>query len=158
MTPEGTIHFYPRKWPAFTPLVMAVILFLFYSPQNKDATVAIICIVLIISSVYILLLRSRKELIINDEGIAWKTWFHKEQLNWKDLIKTYIRYWQHGNSIRSFWYFEAANGNKLRFPLHQYPRNELQVIANTVLGKRKNAIADDWVIAMAKGHFPWYTF
>ncbi|HJW17046.1 MAG TPA: DUF6585 family protein [Flavisolibacter sp.] len=158
MATEGTIHFYPRKWPAFTPLVMAIILFLFYSPQNKDATVAIICIMLVISSGYILLLRLRRELIINDDGITFKTWFNKDHINWKDLSKTYISYWHHGKAAQSFWYFEAANGNKLRFPLRQYPRNVLQVIANTVMARRKNAIADDWVMAMAKGHFPWYTF
>jgi hypothetical protein len=157
MLPTGTRHFYPRKWPALTPLLMAIILFLFYSPQNKDATLAIICLLLIISSVYILLLRSTKEVIINEEGITCKTWFNKHHINWKDLTKTYIRYWHHGKAARSYWYFEANNGNKLKFPLQQYPRKELQDIANMVVGKRKNAIADDWVIAIAKGNFPWFT-
>ena len=158
MTSAGTRHFYPRKWPAFTPLFTAIILFLFYSPQKQDATVAIICSLLIISSVYIFLLRSRKDLMINDEGITFKTWFNREHINWTDLSKTYIKYWHHGKAARSYWYFEAGNGHKLKIPIHQYPRKELQAIANTVVGKRKNAIADDWIIAIARGHFPWYTF
>ncbi|MFL5742523.1 MAG: hypothetical protein ACJ75B_20030 [Flavisolibacter sp.] len=154
--PDQTLH--PRKWPAAIPLVLALALVIFFSPQQKDFSIAYMSGFLILLSLFMYFFLSGSSITMTEAGFVQKNLFRSTEVFWRDVSKTYIKYRHHGKSGSYFWYFEDRNENKKRFSIKLYSRSSLQTFARVVASKCKMAITDERIINMAEGNFPWYIF
>ena len=152
------IILHPRKWPAAIPLVLALVFFIFISPQKNDFTVPIVCAFLLLVSIFMFLFLSKAQISLDDEGLTYKTIFSTRKVSWSTVSKTYIRYRHHGKSGSYYWYFEGADKKKIKFSVRLYSRKSLRTIAEAVTAKCKDAQIDDRIHNMAEGVFPWYIF
>lgn len=154
--PETTLH--PRKWPAGLPLIAALVIFVFLSPQKNDYTIPVVCGLLVLGSIFVYILLSYSRVEISETGVAYINLFRKKEFSWSDITKTYLKFRHYGKSGRYYWYFEDPDGKKLRFPISLYSRKNLQILAQVVAQQRKLAISDDRILSMSEGRFPWYIF
>jgi hypothetical protein len=155
-TGEKVLH--ARNWPALIPLVLAVIIFIFFSPQHNDATMIVVCGFLVLAALFMRILLASVRIIMDDSGLNHKTLFRSRTVAWKNISKTYLRYRHHGKSGGHYWFFEDADEKRLRFPLRLFSRRSLQELAAFTVAKRKEAIFDERILNMAEGRFPWYIF
>ena len=148
----------PRKWPAAIPLVLALVFFIFISPQKNDYTVPIVCVVLLLVSIFMFLILLKAQIILDDTGMTYKTLFGTKEISWQAVAKTYLRFRHHGQSGSYYWYFETPGAKKIKFSMRLYSRKSLHTIAKAVTTKCREAQIDDRIHNMAEGVFPWYIF
>jgi hypothetical protein len=148
----------PRKWPAFIPLGMALVIFLFLNQQRHDLWVILFSSALLAVSAFLYYALSRLTIRINQEGLSYRGLFSTRDLRWNDVIKTYIKYRYYGQSGSYYWYFEHSGGKRVRFSLRLFSRPQLRSIACMVMEKCPGAQVQDKILMMADGEFPWYIF
>src|SRR5689334_1774871 len=141
MLTDQTLH--PRKWPAGIPLVLALALVIFFSPQQKDFSIVYASGFLILLSLLMYLFISGTSISFTERGFIHKNFFRTTEVFWNDVSKTYIKYRHHGKSGSYYWYFEDRNENRKRFSIKLFSRSSLQSFARVVSTNCRMAITDE---------------
>jgi hypothetical protein len=143
----------PRRWPALIPLVLALVLFVFFSPQENDKTLVVFCSLLVLISGALFLALSKARIILDDTGLTHKNFLTSRSLPWQTVSKSFIKTRHHGQSRSYYWYFENRNGEQVKFSMRLY-----RTIAQAVTTKSRAADIEGRIYNMAEGVFPWYLF
>ena len=158
MLPIQTTHLRPRKFIFLIPLAFCIGLFIIVGTQkNLPAEVELIFLIPLAILLLIWIVYRRILLTIDNEGLTYKSIFTTKRFAWNEVQKTYIKYKSHGKSGSHYWFFELTNG-RFKFSTGLYSRRSLQHVAQAVIEKCNNAQAEDRILNMAEGKFPWYMF
>jgi hypothetical protein len=159
MFPIQSTTLFPRRLlMAFPFLVCIVIMFIVLANAEKTSleTFYLTLIPLTITAL-IWLGRKKVQLIIDNDGITYKTIFKEQYVPWKDINKTHLKYEHHVESGGHYWFFNTS-AKPLKFFINLYSRKNLQIIAQAVVEKCKHSAIEERIYNMAEGRFPWYIF
>ncbi len=101
---------------------------------------------------------SKIRLMINDEGITYKTILIRRFANWSEIESISHHFVWQGKSMHLEFAVKTSNPKKsFQFITHYYSRNSLQQICSLLHNKIPNKV-NDKIQQMSEGKFSWYVF
>ncbi len=159
MIPIQTTYLKPRTWTKYLFLLTpAIMITLYYVEGSKDDAFLYIGLGSLVIFLIAAWLLSKVYVMIDNDGISYKTAISIKTMEWKDVSRSYFRIRHTGKSSKRLWYFENTTGKSLNFSTGMYSKASLQAIAEALVSKCQNAEIEQKIRDSAEGKFPWYIF
>ena len=155
--PIPTTTIKPRSWFFLVVLllIMATYQFALRSVEPNEARYILLLPALLVIIIWFLF--QRTSITFGNEGIMYKTVFATRTFQWEDVTRTYLRFKHRGKSGNMQWRFDLFE-KRHHISISFYRRKELQLLAEAVVEKCRQAEIDPRITGMATGKFPWYIF
>jgi hypothetical protein len=159
MIPVQATYLRPRSGFILLALVpLAILFYVGIVTSRGDWGMWVIAILIGIIPLGIFLFQRNSFVMIDNDGIIYKTPVREKTISWRDVSKSYLKMRYTGKSSQRLWHFENSAGKGLAFPTGSYNRRSLQTIAEAITAKCPQADIAPKIREMAEGKFPWYVW